>query len=353
MLRIELKPSHSGQPGYGELTVHDWPNGDSGLELTVQRNQDGRYLGAAGDWGSNPVWHGLDGLSLNGDSLSGEVGPWLIDPLMQDPQMAYMLQIRDADGGDKGVLRILGTLLSSLAAGNSSHDEQKIHRSNTPPPVAPVPEPEPEPEPEELTLTLDDEPQLGDLNANDRHTEVESLSAEPREPAPVAAAPAPAKKSSKLWLIPVLLLLLAAIGAALWWFVLRAPGTSTPAVSSTSSGEAAVCSAEALGQVSDDLVYIQSCLKSNPSSEQVLSVIAAAKEAKRCGVVQRLYAHKAQSGDAAVAFAYAREYDPESFTSGGCISAADAETAAYWYEIAVTNDPANQQASQRLEALRK
>jgi hypothetical protein len=350
MLRIELKPSHSGQPGYGELTVHEWPNGDAGLELTVQRNQDGRYLDATGGWGSNPVWHGVEGLSLTGDTLSGELGPWLIDPLMLDPQMAYMLQIRDADGGDKGVLRILGTLLSSMAAGNSSHDEQKIKRSNAQAPVAPAPAPAPEPEPLPVE---EDEPPLGDLNARDSDTEVESLSAEPREPAPIAATPAPAKKSSKLWLIPVLLVLLAAIGAALWWFVLRAPSADNAPAASASSGDAAVCSAEALGQVSDDLVYIQSCLKSNPSSEQVLAVVAAAKEAKRCGVVQRLYAHKAQSGDAAVAFAYAREYDPESFASGGCISAADAETAAYWYEIAVTNDPTNQQASQRLEALRK
>ena len=48
MLRIELKAAQSGQPGHGELTVHGWQEGSDALELTVQRNQDGRYLGENG-----------------------------------------------------------------------------------------------------------------------------------------------------------------------------------------------------------------------------------------------------------------------------------------------------------------
>lgn len=82
-----------------------------------------------------------------------------------------------------------------------------------------------------------------------------------------------------------------------------------------------------------------------------MAVIEAAKQAERCNIVQRLYAHKAQSGDTKIAFAYAREYDPESFKDGGCIKSADAETAAYWYEIVVANDPSNAAAKQRLEQL--
>ncbi|MDO9617515.1 MAG: hypothetical protein Q7J43_07505 [Pseudomonas sp.] len=342
MLRIELKAAQSGQPGHGELTIHGWAQDTDGLELTVQRNQDGRYLAANGQWDSNPVWHPLDSLSLNDEVLNGEVGPWLIDPLMQDPQMAYMLQLRNTDGSDKGVVRIIGAILSSMAAGNSLNDEKRAQRPAqvvVPPTPEPEPEPQPLPEPEpepELTLELEPEP--------------EPIIPEPRQP-----AVAPEKNGSKLWLILLIVVLLVALAAAAWWFFLRTPDATSSANSpaSASSSNALPCGPEALSEGKDDLVFIQTCLKSSPSSEQVLTVVNAAKEAKRCGVVQRIYAHKAQAGDAAVAFAYAREYDPQHFKSGGCIEAADAETAAYWYEIAVNNDPANQEASQRLEALRK
>lgn len=340
MLRIELKAAQSGQPGHGELTVHGWQEGSDALELTVQRNQDGRYLGENGEWDTSPSWHALDGLNLVDEKLSGEVGPWLIDPLMLDPQMAYMLQLRNEDGSDKGVLRILGTILSSKAAGNSTHDEKKVERKAEPEPaIVPVvpevlPEP-PEPEPEVIPAPAP-EPVVVE--------------------APLAAPQAPvAKKGSKLPLILIIVLLILALAAAAWWFLLRKPSTDTApdATPAPVAREMAACSAQALSDAREDLPFIQACLKSNPSSKQVLEVIAAAKDAKRCGVVQRLYAHKAQSGDAAIAYAYAREYDPAHYASGGCIEAADAETAMYWYEIAVNNDPDNQDASQRLEELKK
>jgi hypothetical protein len=335
MLRIELKAAQSGQPGHGELTVHGWQAGSAGLELSVQRNQDSHYLGANGVWDSSPSWHLLDGMTALDEKLNGEVGPWLIDPLMLDPQMAYMLQLRTEDGSDKGVLRIIGTILSSKAAGNSTNDDKKIARKAEP---AIVPPPAPE---AELEFTL--EP-----------------TAEPESaPEPVAAEPSPApqppvtvtKKTSKLPLILIIVLLLLALAAAGWWFFLRTPADNSNAAAIPGNG--AVCSSQTLGETGEDLPFIQACLKSNPSSEQVLGVIAAAKDAKRCGVVQRLYAHQAQSGDAAIAYAYAREYDPAHHTSDSCIEAPDAETAVYWYEIAVNHDPANTDASQRLQELQK
>lgn len=348
MLRIELKAAQSGQPGHGELTVHGWQEGSDGLELTVQRNQDSRYLGADGAWGTSPSWHVLDGMNAQDEKLNGEVGPWLIDPLMLDPQMAYMLQLRNEDGSNKGVVRIIGTILSSKAAGNSTNDDKKVARKAEPvivpeiqpEPAAPLPElelvlePLPEPEPEPVP---------------------EPLAAQP-SPAPQPPA-ADTKKTSKLPLILIILLLLLALAAAGWWFFLRTPADASNAASSTAAsataGNVAACSSQALSETGEDLPFIQACLKSTPSSEQVLAVIAAAKDAKRCGVVQRLYAHKAQSGDAAIAYAYAREYDPAHHTSDSCIETADAETAVYWYEIAVNNDPANTDASQRLQELQK
>lgn len=330
MLRLELKKADSGQPGYGKLVVHGWTGNPEGVELTVTRNQDGRYLEASGGWSTNPTWHALDTLQQEVDALTVEVGPWLIDPLVLDPQMAYQVVLRVGEHQGKSVLRVDGSILSSQAAGSSIREDQRVKPAAPAPVVETAAEdiiPEPEPEP--------------------------VIEPEPIEPEPeVVVPPAPVeKKRSKLPLILLLLLVLLLLGALLWWFLLRTPAEESPAA--VAAGEAAACSSDALKQTRDDLVFIQQCLKSNPGSAQVLEVIATAKQAKRCGVMQRLYAHKAQAGDAAIAFAYAQEYDPDTFSKGGCIASADKETAAYWYEIAVNNDPKNEKASQRLEALRK
>ncbi|MFB8830452.1 hypothetical protein ACE0DR_16570 [Azotobacter sp. CWF10] len=345
MLRIELTAAVGGQPGYGELTVRGWPGGTDGLELSVLRNQDSLYLDAGGGWDSLPIWHAIDGLERRGELLAGRVGPWLVDPLVRDPKMVYRLQLRDAEQSDGGVLRIVGNLLSSSAVGHPPPEE--------PPPrpvVAPF-EPQAEPEPEPVIV----EPEPVEKPRADR-----PLVAERDEE--FRAAPAPQPRKPVRWLPLALgLLLLLGIGlGAYWYFVLRpqtqtpvaAAPAPTPAPAAAAGGEANPCGETALEGVGDDLAFIQACLRSNPSSAQVLEVIDAAKQSKRCGVVQRLYAHKAQAGDAAIALAYAREYDPQTFKTGGCVPSADAETAAYWYEIALANDPANADAKQRLEALK-
>ncbi|SEI57648.1 hypothetical protein SAMN04244579_01206 [Azotobacter beijerinckii] len=338
MLRIELTAAAGGQPGHGELTVHGWPGGTEDLELSVLRNQDSLYLEAGGGWDSLPVWHALDGLERRDEALFGAVGPWLVDPLVRDPKMVYRLQLRAAGQSDGGVLRIVGNLLSSPAVGHPQPDE----RPPAPPVVA---EPEPElPVVEVVEPAPDDSPLVAERDEEFR------------------AAPAPKPRQPVRWLPFVVgLALLLGVGlAGYWYFVLR-PQTQTPVAAATvpaatpavaAAGEAGACAASALAESGDDLTFIQACLKSSPSSAQVLETIAAAKQAKRCGVVQRLYAHKAQAGDAAIALAYAREYDPQSFAAGGCVEAADAETAAYWYEIALANDAGNAEAKKRLEALK-
>ncbi|GAB3395697.1 flagellar basal body-associated FliL family protein [Azotobacter armeniacus] len=342
MLRIELTAAASGQPGYGELTVRGWPGNTDGLELSVLRNQDSLYLDAGGGWGSLPAWHAIDGLERRGELLLGTVGPWLVDPLVRDPKMVYRLQLRDAGQSDGGVLRIVGNILSSPAVG---HPQPLDERPSEPPAAPPEPESEPELPAEEVV-----EPPPVETPRADR-----PLVAERDEEFSAAPAPKPRKPARWLPLVAGLMLLIGVGLAAYWYFVLR-PQEDTPAVASTPAaavvGEAGACGETALEGIGDDLAFIQACLRSNPSSAQVLEVIDAAKQSRRCGVVQRLYAHKAQAGDAAIAFAYAREYDPQSFAAGGCVESADAETAAYWYEIALANDPANADARKRLEALK-
>ncbi|MFK9084223.1 hypothetical protein [Pseudomonas neuropathica] len=309
---ITLKAAASGQPGRGELSVPGWKGGETALEVTVRRSQDGRYLDSDGTWSSTPVWHALQGLAFAKDTLTGEVGPWLVDPLLLDHRMTYEVQLRDGVVSDKGVLRISGTILSSLAAGNpqggEGRDKPVIHA------------------PEKVPFEEVQEPE-----------EIIALRDEPREE----------RTPPRRWW-PWAVLAACGVFAAVLVGYFYWPFTATQAPE-----HLAQCSSEVLKQSSDDMAFIQACLKTKPSSEQVLEVIARAKEAGRCELATRLYAYQGQAGDADVALAYARELDPKTFTPGGCIKEADAETAAYWYEIVESRNGKNLEVKQRLEELRK
>jgi len=328
MLKIELRATKEGTPGQGELIIQGWKQDASALELAVQRNQDDYYLGEGKHWHASKRWNPLPDVREEDGKLIARVGPWLVDPLSVDTRMSYMLYLQNADGSDKGVLRMVGELLSSGAGATVT------------PPLAPIKnEPKPEPEPVAPEQSV---------------IEAEPLA--PVEPTPPPAPPKPEltqpkSKQKSRWLLRVLLLLIILLiaGLAAWW-LLRS-FAQNPA-QNTASAEAGVCSAQILTENNDDLALIQNCLKTSPSSDEVLVLINAAKEARRCNLVQRLYAHKAQSGDVAIALAYAREYDPASFKAGSCIESADAETAAYWYELALEQKPDNPAARERLEALK-
>jgi len=319
MLNIELRPARNHQPGHGQLVIHGWSQGNGTLEITIQRNQDGRYLDPDGRWDTAPVRHALGEVREHDGALLTDVGPWLVDPLTRDQHMAYRLTLHQGEVRDNGGLVITGTLLSSEAVNRPPP---------TPPPATPEPDPDPEPEP----------------------PAPEPPPPPPPEPAPPPPAPPPpAKPSSRRWLWWLLAVLLLGLLAGLlyWWLVLR-PGNTDETRTTQEGGS---CSAGELKDTTDDLAFIQSCLQSEPASNEILNAITAAKQTSRCNVVQRLYAYRAQAGDAAIAYAYAREYDPDGFSSDGCIESADAETAAYWYEIALDHDPGHPEAKQRLEAL--
>lgn len=354
-LRLELTPSPTG-PGYAQLTVAGWQQDAGSIELSVQRNQDGRFLDEDGGWTTNPVWHDVSVLERNGEVLSGEMGPWLVDPLVQNPTVAYMFELRSAEHKDKGVLRIKGQILSSQAAGNSVHQEVRSRPANVAPvreePQAPpAPEPEPQPAPQAVQDPVPDPPAAGNANPAYKPEDTSRSAGFPphrpieEEPATVVTRPAaPEQKRSKLPLylvLAVLALLLIGGAAALY---LGLSGKTQP---ETAAGSP--CSKDAM-ESAEDLAFVQSCLKSNPSTEEVLAVIKSAKDSKRCNIAQRLYAYKAQGGDARIALAYAREYDPDTF-KGGCIDSADKETALYWYEIVLNKDPDNAEVKQRVEQL--
>jgi hypothetical protein len=341
--RPELKPSLTGRPGFATLVLTGWESESIEIgaraEVCVQRNQDQRYLGDGRQWTTLQTWHQV---SLSdeptAESVALSLEPVIVDPLVENPQMTYQIQIRIGSEHGVGVIRIREGVLSSHAAGQSVSPVAHVSQASVEPLV-------PEPAPIELV------------------------------PAPEPVLPIENKKSNKLPLIGLfILLLLIGVGGFAWMQLKTQPATTpNPVVAQAPTAapvaapvvaplpvpaappapvEPPACSAEAMAKVKDDLMYIQSCLKTNPDSVQVLAVIDAAKKSNRCDLAQRLYAFKGQAGDIPVALAYAKEFDPASFTPG-CFKAADKETAIYWYEVVLSKDANHAEAKSRLEALRK
>lgn len=120
MLRIQLEED---RPGYAKFTATKW-NGSTEVEIAVQRNQDGCYFnGNDTPWNPEPVWHKVEGLTLENDVLQGVIGKWLIDSLVQQiGNVRYMMSVRDVQNGtivDSGPVRMVGNILASLAGGDS------------------------------------------------------------------------------------------------------------------------------------------------------------------------------------------------------------------------------------------
>lgn len=330
--RPELKVSASGRPGEGVLVVSGWELSSLEIgaspEVCVQRNQDHRFLGEQSQWVATQTWHQVSlSTELVDDHVVLGFDACLVDPLVENPQMTYQLQVRIGEETAVGVMRIREGVMSSRAAGQN---------------VDPV-----------AHVSL---PAAGSAIAD-----LPAAAAEPDVEQPIVSHPVSDQKKSRLGvLIGLIILLVLVAGGFFAWQHFRATDTTAAApqvVASTPPAPTAppeppACSADALKVAKDDLLFIQSCLKTNPDSDQVLAVIAAAKDAKRCDVAQRLYAFKGQSGDSKVALAYAREFDPATFVAG-CLSAADKETAIYWYELVLSKDPDNSEVKARIEALRK
>lgn len=130
------------------------------------------------------------------------------------------------------------------------------------------------------------------------------------------------------------------------------PAAAAPEATNTEPKAPAGCSAQSLDTLSE-LEFVQTCVQEKLDSDKLLAIIQSAKEAKKCGVAQRLYANRAQGGDTKIALIYAGEYDPKYHQASECFKEADKDTAAYWYETVLQSEPENQTAKQRLEELAK
>jgi len=339
----ELKPAINQMPGYGLLTLQGWETPaasfDDSYEVCVQRNQDSRFLGANNQWTATQTWHQVESTESQNAFVALTLGPSIVDPLVENPQMTYLLQARYGQELAQGVMRIREGVLSSHASGQTGEAVSRIAKA------APVAAP------------------------------VSEALISGAEPAPVGVpdpliepVSQPKSKSAQGLLIAVIVVVLALLVAYFGWrwyqgqqqapaAVTPPPAPSAPAAltippAASPAVVAAACSNEALAATKDDLSFIQTCLKTTPDTAKVLAVIEFAKAAKRCDVAQRLYAFKGQAGDIVIALAYAKEFDPKFFVAG-CLAAADKNTALYWYDLVLTRDATHAEAKERAEALRK
>jgi hypothetical protein len=343
-IRVDLLALEPNVPGKARLTVKKWQGGEEQLEFSIQRNQDGFYLQDHKAWSNNPFWFKVSrfDVTASGDGLEAQVGPDVVDPLLEGgANSQFQIELREQSQGhaDKGVVRPGVGVLPSTAGGQT---RSTYGGAELTAPSAPAPTPE--------ILEIPELPELV-LSTAEPEVELESV---PHEP-DYAPPPPPVKKSNKglIGLLVVVLLLLAAGGG--FWFYKRTPAPAPVAANPAAApagADAQACTLESMNSL-PELTFVQTCIKAAPDSAKLLEIINQAKAGKHCGVAQRLYANRAQAGDALIANAYAREYDPKYLQASECFPTADNATAAYWYETILTQDPNNAEAKQRFEELQK
>ncbi|WIE09592.1 hypothetical protein [Providencia rettgeri] len=332
MFNPELKPLQPARPGNALLTIRNWDGEHENVSLTIQRNQDGNYLNDKGEWVGNAFEIQLS-FELNGDDLHIVLDKTFVDPLVSNLQMAYRFTLKDDEGNeDKGTLKIHNGVLSSLAQG-----QQDVIPSGG-----------------SVVPTIDT---IDDIEPEPIIEPVEAVAEIPPAPKPIIEKVALVKtKKPPVMGIIIALILLLIIAALVWFFLFKnkseEPAPAAPAqTSAPANGIEGACSVDSM-KSGEALAFVQNCLKSHPSDVEIVSTIDAAIANNQCDIAQRLYAYKAQAGDAKIAFKYAQEYDPNNASSGKCFSP-DKETAIYWYEVTVNNDSQNSDAKARLEALKK
>ncbi|WP_320910447.1 hypothetical protein [Citrobacter farmeri] len=306
------------------------------LTFTLCNNEQ-NFLQPDGSWSPAQHWFTMNGGYALNNGSGFRIGPTLLDPLLATAsQVQIQIKLDSGETRNTTLQLVRDELLSSEARGETGNYSGSSMLST----------PEVPSEPVIATETV--------------------VAPEPVEPVIHTEARTPAKSgSSRLPVIGAAILALVVIAGALWWFLGRDKSPEVPPVEQTqqetpASAPAAApepvahstCSAQGLNS-QNELDFVQSCVQEKLDSDKLLTIIQAAKEAKKCGVAQRLYANRAQGGDTKIALVYAGEYDPKYHQPSECFKAPDKDTAAYWYETVLQTEPDNQTAKQRLEELGK
>jgi hypothetical protein len=323
-LKIELKGT---SPGFADLAIVGGGTDPGPLEITIQRNQDEHYLAQDGAWQATPFTHSISSVVESPDGVLASVGPEIVDPIVACTGMAFLAQVRSAGIHGQTILKLSGRLLGSGAAGSGQADP-------APPPPPPPVEPDPDPEPPEPAPVPGPEPE------------------------PPAPPPEPAKgggSKTALWLGLVLLLL--AIAAAVAWYLGMFGGSAEPAMETTSESVVESRMDDTAASTTDTMdssdqaaqpeagsqAAAQPSLRGRARAQAFLrgdlpptpqSMLAKAIEWEQDGDCEAslIVLNAAAAMDVEASKALAERYDPASFRGDGCIAAADADTAAYWYE---------------------
>ncbi|SES84136.1 hypothetical protein [Thorsellia anophelis] len=338
VINLRLEPLTPPVPGMAKLLIKGWTGDDESLQFTIQRNQDHYFLDNVGEWGAGSVYHSISKLDKEGELFVLVFKPNLLDPLLKLTSASFRLTLSQADGKKSaGTIMMPNNLLGSQAAGSTPAS----------------------------TVTVETVEETIELQ-NISQVEIPEIIPDPVNIPPINQPPVPPAKKSRglLYGLLALVLVLIIAGAAAAYFLglvqnlfNTEPKASEPAtveeVSNVLNASVSpACSLEAAKTSANEVEFVKSCLKSSPSSQDLLQVIKDAKSSGFCTIAQRIYAYKSQSGDKTIGLAYAKEFDPASNISGGCFTA-DVETALYWYESVLATDPHNDEAKTRVLELKK
>ncbi|KPX08312.1 Uncharacterized protein ALO75_05100, partial [Pseudomonas syringae pv. coryli] len=118
-ITIKLSPLASPVPGFGFLQVRGWEHDAGNLEFAIQRNQDDYYLQHSQQWANAPCWFAQHFVEdAQGDSISHEVGPDIVDPLLQNSATGvfnFRLRKPDGSGEDDNPMKLMEGLALSGA----------------------------------------------------------------------------------------------------------------------------------------------------------------------------------------------------------------------------------------------
>lgn len=334
MLKLELLPEQPAKPGYGRLYLFGWLGQSLNVHITIQRIQDQFYLTEDGHWQEHQVVLCLPELkkTVNGDHWL-TLGQQYVIPLLSEPLAKYYIALSDGHHTVSSELIITDELRSQ-----SSSDQFRYYANPSADAIISRGNKNKEATAKLPTATL---PEWQHQDSN------EAIVKDQRQNL--------GSKKDKRWSLTLLwnIFLLVvitgtSIGSLMLWM---APKEENWHGKNNTVSIPSACSANAMNSLGE-LDFVRSCLKSTSDSKIILDVITLAKMENHCGIAQRLYAYKAQSGDIAIALAYAKEYDFQETPSTRCF-AADIEAARYWYEKVLNYDGQNTEAKARLSALKE
>lgn len=310
-LRIDLVYDAERGPGHAIARITGQQAQPERIEMSVLRNSDQFYLRSDGSWSSSESWLPLPEAAMEGTTLSVRFGPHIVDSIYGAPQHIRFQHMLRLDGmvEPAHVKRAADVRTSGAAGSGRLPDPPPV--APTPPAAAPLVEPPPPPMPA---------------------PEPQPVAPPPLPPTPMPPAPGGSRMPL---LIGGAVALVAVIAAAIWYFT-RSPEAAAPEpVAATPVTPAAPVAAPPTAGEPESLADINKFLSENPPPDDIYRMGKGLLEKGKPDLAMLLFQNAARGGQKDALLSLARMYDPESWSpQTSPLPAADAETAAYWYEPA-------------------